>query len=62
MLDLLAFGDSRFELITESVLRWLSCYFRTRLLELYDGKPNRWTGEHVIDKEKLAKYLEQQKQ
>jgi len=27
MLDLLAFGNSRFELIAESVLRWLSCYF-----------------------------------
>ncbi len=27
MVDLLVFGNSRFELIAESVLRWLSYYF-----------------------------------
>jgi hypothetical protein len=31
-------------------------------LELYEGKPNRWLGKHVIDQEKLAKYLEKQNQ
>lgn len=46
----------------ETTSVWEFYHVRRRLLELYEGKPNRWTGEHVIDKEKLAKYLEQQKQ
>jgi hypothetical protein len=46
----------------ETTSVWEFGHVRRRLLELYDGKPNRWLGKHVIDKEKLAKYLEQQKQ
>lgn len=41
---------------------WEFGHVRKRLLELYEGKPNRWLGKHVIDQEKLAKYLEKQKQ
>jgi hypothetical protein len=41
---------------------WEFGHVRTRLLELYEGKPNRWLGKHVIDQEKLAKYLEKQNQ
>ncbi len=44
----------------ETTSVWEFGHVRRRLLELYDEKPNRWIGEHVIDQEKLAKYLEKQ--
>jgi len=45
----------------ETTSVWEFFHVRTRLLDLFEGKPNRWIGKYVIDQEKLAKYLEKQK-